>query len=121
MRTPVQFCPNNRGTPPFALQDFLKYALSLMRGHTGEHGGYLPVVNVSSMKHVAYCLDALVFYLRRTLPVMDGNEKTLASDRKDKERRIASALHIGYCTTDDEDDEDSSPLKQDVDMPVCVT
>jgi len=35
-----------------------------MRAHNNEHGDSLPVLDVSSLKHVAYVLDALVYYLR---------------------------------------------------------
>jgi len=45
-------------------RDFLQYALSLMRGHNGEHADSLPVVDVSAMKHVAYVFDSLIYYMR---------------------------------------------------------
>jgi len=35
-----------------------------MRAHSNEHGDSLPVLDVSSLKHVAYVLDALVYYMR---------------------------------------------------------
>lgn len=90
-----------------------------MRGHTGEHGGYLPVVNVSSIKHVAYVLDALVFYMRETLPISDNETKHKKIKVKGTERNPPS-LNIGYCSTDDEENEDSgaaSALKNP-DLPV---
>ncbi|UXI21599.1 alkaline phosphatase tissue-nonspecific isozyme [Sarcoptes scabiei] len=48
-----------------AYRDFLNYALSLMRGHSNEHYDSLPVLDVSSLKHVAYIFDAFVYYIRR--------------------------------------------------------
>merc|ERR1719481_1316208 len=45
-------------------KDFLTYALSLMRAHNGEHSDSLPVLDVSSLKHIAYVFDALIYYMR---------------------------------------------------------
>lgn len=39
-----------------------------MRAHNGEHADTLPVIDVSSMKHIAYVFDALIYYMR------SGNE-----------------------------------------------
>ena len=47
-----------------ARRDFLNYALSLMRSHNDEHSDNLPVVDVAALKHVAYVLDALIYYRR---------------------------------------------------------
>ena len=44
--------------------DFLTYLLSLMRGSDNEHGDSLPKLEVTSLQHVAYILDAFVYYLR---------------------------------------------------------
>lgn len=35
-----------------------------MRAHNGEHLDSLPVLDVSSLKHVAYVFDALIYYMR---------------------------------------------------------
>ena len=45
-------------------KDFLTYALSLMRAHNGEHSDSLPVLDVSSLRHIAYVFDALIYYMR---------------------------------------------------------
>ena len=45
-------------------RDFLSYALSLMRSHNSEHSDSIPVLDVASMKHVAYVFDALIYYMR---------------------------------------------------------
>ena len=47
-----------------ARRDFLTYALSLMRSHNAEHSDSLPVLDIASLRHVAYVLDALVYYMR---------------------------------------------------------
>ena len=47
-----------------ARRDFLSYALSLMRSHNDEHADNLPTLDITSLKHVAYVLDALVYYVR---------------------------------------------------------
>lgn len=49
-------------------REFLNYCLSLMRAHNGEHSDTLPVIDVSSLKHIAYVFDALIYYMR------SGNE-----------------------------------------------
>lgn len=57
-----------------ARRDFLTYALSLMRCHNNEHSDTLPVMDISALKHVAYVLDALIYYMRSgTDPDADGN------------------------------------------------
>nr|XP_006821041.1 PREDICTED: LOW QUALITY PROTEIN: E3 ubiquitin-protein ligase UBR5-like [Saccoglossus kowalevskii] len=47
-----------------ARHDFLSYILSLMRSHNDEHSDSLPMIDVSALKHVAYVLDALIYYMR---------------------------------------------------------
>ena len=47
-----------------ARRDFLHYALSLMRAHSNEHTDCLPVIDISSLRHVAYVFDALIYYMR---------------------------------------------------------
>ena len=44
--------------------DFLSYMMSLMRSHNSEHYDSLPVLDVSSLKHVAYVFDAFICYIR---------------------------------------------------------
>ena len=51
-------------------REFLNYCLSLMRAHNGEHSDTLPVIDVSSLKHIAYVFDSLIYYMR------SGNEST---------------------------------------------
>lgn len=35
-----------------------------MRSHSNEHSDSLPVLDISALKHVAYVLDALIYYMR---------------------------------------------------------
>ncbi len=42
----------------------MSYCLSLMRSHSNEHSDSLPVLDISALKHVAYVLDALIYYMR---------------------------------------------------------
>lgn len=44
--------------------DFLNYALSLMRSHNDEHSDVLPVLDVCSLKHVAYVFQALIYWIK---------------------------------------------------------
>nr|XP_039264604.1 E3 ubiquitin-protein ligase UBR5-like isoform X3 [Styela clava] len=96
-----------------ARQDFLSYILSLMRAHSGEHADYLPVMDVSSLRHVAYVLDALVYFLRETAPMFDddskGNKKKfggLSKSDANAPKLVGSTFNIGYDNTDDEDEDD---------------
>ncbi|CAA9999619.1 unnamed protein product [Nesidiocoris tenuis] len=47
-----------------ARRELLMYCLSLMRCHNSEHSDSLPVLDVSSLRHVAYVFDALIYLLR---------------------------------------------------------
>ena len=55
---------NDSNDPPTGRREFLNYCLSLMRAHNGEHSDTLPVIDVSSLKHIAYIFDALIYYIR---------------------------------------------------------
>lgn len=52
------------GDGNLARREFLNYALSLMRSHNDEHADSLPSLDISSMRHVAYVFDALIYYMR---------------------------------------------------------
>lgn len=45
-------------------REFLSYCLSLMRAHSSEHRDSLPVLDVSALRHIAYVLDGIIFYMR---------------------------------------------------------
>lgn len=58
----------NANVPLSSGQDFMSYMLSLMRSHGNENSDMLPCIDVSSMQHVAYVMDAFVYYLREVGP-----------------------------------------------------
>ena len=64
-------------------REFLNYCLSLMRAHNGEHSDTLPVIDVSSLRHIAYVFDALIYYMR------SGNEATPFGESGNAEDYIA--------------------------------
>lgn len=45
-------------------RDFLTYALSLMRSHSSEHRDSLPVLDITALRHIAYVIDGIVYYMR---------------------------------------------------------
>lgn len=88
-------------------QDFLVYVLSLLRGHSNEHGGSLPQMDVSSLPHVAYVLDALVYYIRN-----NPNASSQAK-RSSVEKTSAAGTTNEDEGGDDVEDEDSASFKRD--------
>ena len=61
-------------------REFLNYCLSLMRAHNGEHSDTLPVIDVSSLKHIAYVFDALIYYMRSGNECNPYSDSTAADD-----------------------------------------
>ncbi|XP_017846381.1 E3 ubiquitin-protein ligase hyd isoform X2 [Drosophila busckii] len=55
-------------------RDFFTYCLSLMRAHTSEHRDALPVLDITALRHIAYVLDAFVYYMRNDTGFYDKNE-----------------------------------------------
>ena len=88
-------------------QDFLVYVLSLLRGNSNEHGGSLPQMDVSSLPHVAYVLDSLVYYIRN-----NPNASSQAK-RSSVEKAAAADAANEDEGGDDVDDEDSASFKRD--------
>ncbi|XP_063710070.1 E3 ubiquitin-protein ligase hyd isoform X2 [Culicoides brevitarsis] len=84
-------------------RDFLTYCLSLMRSHNSEHRDSLPVLDITALRHVAYVLDALIFYMR------SGNDLEL--------EKPDSSLWDDQDENDNEDteDEQSSSVAMDTD------
>lgn len=73
-----------------ARREFLSYCLSLMRAHNAEHRDSLPVLDVSSLRHVAYVLDALIYLMRGGSGASSANEPqtsaaSLVGERGDRE------------------------------------
>ena len=90
-------------------QDFLVYVLSLLRGHSNEHGDSLPKLDVSSLRHVAYVLDALVYYIR------NNPNASSQANRSSAEKTVTPDTPNDEEGGDDVDDEDSASFKRDGD------
>ena len=83
------------------------YLLSLLRGHSNEHGDSLPKLDVSSLRHVAYVLDALVYYLR--------NNPNASSHANSSSAQSSTAVETVNDEEggDDVDDEDSAGFRRE--------
>ncbi|XP_041974178.1 E3 ubiquitin-protein ligase hyd isoform X2 [Aricia agestis] len=68
-----------------ARREFLAYCLSLLRAHSAEHAEQLPVLDVAALKHVAYVLDALVYYMRAAQPQPHHHHHLWTSDENENE------------------------------------
>lgn len=66
--------------------DFLNYALSLMRSHNDEHSDVLPVLDVCSLKHVAYVFQALIYWIKAM------NQQTTLDTPQLERKRYAHTL-----------------------------
>lgn len=74
-----------------------------MRAHNSEHRDSLPVLDVTALRHVAYVLDAIIFYMRASNELdCDRNDSNAWDDQDDNE-------------TDDVDDEFTTSLVMDTD------
>ncbi|XP_043921583.1 E3 ubiquitin-protein ligase UBR5 [Protopterus annectens] len=98
--------------------DFLNYALSLMRSHNDEHSDVLPVLDVCSLKHVAYVFQALIYWIKAM------NQQTSLDTPQLERKRARDLLEIGLDNEDsehenDEDTNQSSALndKDDDSLP----
>ncbi|KAJ2943793.1 hypothetical protein O0L34_g8113 [Tuta absoluta] len=68
-----------------ARREFLAYCLSLLRAHSSEHAEQLPVLDVAALKHVAYVLDALVYYMRAAQPQPHHHHHVWTPDENENE------------------------------------
>lgn len=74
-----------------------------MRAHNSEHRDSLPVLDVTALRHVAYVLDAIIFYMRASNELdCERNDSNAWDDQDDNE-------------TDDVDDEFTTSLVMDTD------
>lgn len=74
-----------------------------MRAHNSEHRDSLPVLDVTALRHVAYVLDAVIFYMRASNELdCDRNDSNAWDDQEDNEN-------------DDVDDEFTTSLVLDTD------
>lgn len=69
-----------------ARREFLTYCLSLMRAHNSEHRDSLPVLDVTALKHIAYVLDAIIYYMRSgTDSELERNDSNMWNDQDENE------------------------------------
>lgn len=74
-----------------------------MRAHNSEHRDSLPVLDVTALRHVAYVLDAVIFYMRASNELdCDRNDSNAWDDQDDNEN-------------DDVEDEFTTSLVMDTD------
>lgn len=74
-----------------------------MRAHNSEHRDSLPVLDVTALRHVAYVLDAVIFYMRASNELdCDRNDSNAWDEQEDNEN-------------DDVDDEFTTSLVMDTD------
>lgn len=71
--------------PGSARREFLAYCLSLLRAHSAEHAEQLPVMDVAALKHVAYVLDALVYYMRAAQPQPHNHHHMWSQDENEND------------------------------------
>ncbi|PIO33196.1 hypothetical protein AB205_0175380 [Aquarana catesbeiana] len=85
--------------------DFLNYALSLMRSHNDEHSDVLPVLDVCSLKHVAYVFQALIYWIKAM-----NQQTTLDTPQLERKRnekfRTRELLELGLDNEDSEHEND---------------
>ncbi|XP_057195197.1 E3 ubiquitin-protein ligase UBR5-like isoform X3 [Triplophysa rosa] len=86
--------------------DFLNYALSLMRSHNDEHSDVLPVLDVCSLKHMAYVFQALIYWIKAM-----NLQTTLDTTQIDRKRN-REMLELGLDNEDSEheNDEDTNQM-----------
>lgn len=74
-----------------------------MRAHNSEHRDSLPVLDVTALRHVAFVLDAIIFYMRSSNELeCDRNDTNAWDDQDDNEN-------------DDVDDEFTSSIVMETD------
>ena len=93
--------PADRAEVPDPLtgrREFLNYCLSLMRAHNSEHSDTLPVIDVASLKHIAYVFDCLIYYMRsgqETNPLGENvNAEDVTTDVLNDQVSSFSRLHL---------------------------
>ncbi|CAG4963257.1 unnamed protein product [Parnassius apollo] len=83
-----------------ARREFLAYCLSLLRAHSAEHAEQLPVLDVAALKHVAYVLDALVYYMRAAQPQPHHHHHLWTPDENENEEGDEEMVVGGGATTE---------------------
>ena len=71
--------------------EFLNYCLSLKRAHNGEHADTLAVIDVSSLKRIAYIFVALICYIR------SSNESSPYGDNDNADDYMSDVFNETVC------------------------
>ncbi|RDD37597.1 E3 ubiquitin-protein ligase UBR5 [Trichoplax sp. H2] len=77
--------------------DVLIYALSLMRSNNYEHRDTIPFMDISSMKHVAYVFDAIMYFLRhdiRSLSTEDENNTRVSYEVSNRTSSSGATINV---------------------------
>lgn len=87
-------------------REFLTYALSLMRSHSSEHRDSLPVLDITALRHIAYVVDGIVFYMRSGKESEDKSDNNYWADADDNENADDTEDELQMaCENDDTDDD----------------
>lgn len=92
-------------------REFLTYALSLMRSHSSEHRDSLPVLDITALRHIAYVVDGIVFYMRSGKESEDKSDNNYWADADDNENTDDTEDELQMaCDNDDTDDDNLSTV-----------
>lgn len=86
-------------------REFLTYALSLMRSHSSEHRDSLPVLDVTSLRHIAYVVDSIVYYMRSSKENDDKVDNNCWIDADENENDDAEDEPFTACEADEIDED----------------
>jgi E3 ubiquitin-protein ligase EDD1 len=103
-----------------ARKDFLSYAMSLMRAHNSEHFDSLPILDVASLKHVAYVFDSLIYFIKSGSEDANINVSKIPSDpmtaenwTNDEESEIIEEQDDDMNVVQSYSIQDTSPIEED--------
>lgn len=88
-------------------RDFLTYALSLMRSHSSEHRDSLPVLDITALRHIAYVVDGIVYYMRSGTD-NDKSDSSSWTDADENENDDSEFEIQMNCDNESIDDEQSN-------------
>lgn len=85
-------------------RDFLTYALSLMRSHSSEHRDSLPVLDITALRHIAYVVDGIVYYMRSSTDndKSDSSSWTDADENENDDSEYEIQMNCDNESIDDE-------------------
>lgn len=90
-------------------REFLTYALSLMRSHSSEHRDSLPVLDITALRHVAYVIDGIVYYMRSGKENEDKSDSSYWADADENENDDTEDEIQMNCDNESIDDDVLSP------------